>query len=74
MLRSQIKTGAPNLTISTASADLTISLTPGDFKSDALHGHKLNGRRTIFAELIFQRAFKGSDGRPPMSGRSLCDL
>ena len=36
MLRSQIKKVPPNLTISMASADLTISRMPGDFKSDTL--------------------------------------
>ena len=67
-LRSQ-KNEAP----SDLTDNLTISRTPGDLKSDALRGHKFNGRRPIFVEYILQKVFKGSEVRRLMSGRCLCD-
>ena len=37
---SQIKGSPPDLTIFTASVDLKISRSPGDFESDTLRSHK----------------------------------
>jgi hypothetical protein len=73
MPRSQIKRPPPESTNLKISAALTISQTPGDFKSDTLRGHELDSRQAMICRIDISDIIQRPGGRHPMSGRRLCD-